>query len=716
MEYEEVELTIKELYERYKENTIWYEIETPDGWKLLGSMIKKKALCCEITLDGDCVLSGSIEHSVETKYGWKKIKELTLEDCVLTKKGYQKLVKCDNIGEQDVYDLEIPHSNHRYYSNDIVSHNCGKTSIVDGLAQLIVNNKVPYKLHDKVIYSLDMGSLVAGTKYRGEFEKRLQGIMADARNDPRIILFIDEIHTVIGAGSAEGTLDASNMIKPALSRGEIQVIGATTMEEYRKHFEKDGALNRRFQCITVDEPDKETTIEILKGLRGHYEKFHGVQYRDEMIKIIVDLCDKYVTDKYFPDKAIDAMDEIGAKLSCDSTLGKLIDEYGEKIEFLENAIKSETQKKRRDVLENKLEKMYQEMDRKVKEKTFLVEENDVKDIMSMISGIPLENVASNSDEAKKYLTMADSLKEVIINQDIAIDKISNIIKRSKAGISDHARPSVMLLVGSTGSGKTLLAKTLSTFLFGSEEHMVYIDCAEFGESHDISKLIGSPPGYVGYDDAGKFEVIRQNPYSVILLDECEKAHSDVWNIFLRIFEEGIIENSQGNVINFKNCVILMTSNIGSKHFSEPPRAKIGYSGESIDHSVEIVHEQIKKDVKKHFKPEFLNRIDDIIIFNQLRREDLVKIVSLEVDKLCERVYKNKNIRLYVKDTARSFIADCSDKESKGSQGARPIRRFIQAEIETMLSNIILAEGDKISKITISYNAKIGMRYSTVKRS
>jgi ATP-dependent Clp protease ATP-binding subunit ClpC len=591
----------------------------------------------------------------------------------------------------------------------------GKTAVVDGLAQLLVTNQVPYKLKNKVIYSLDMGSLVAGTKYRGEFEKRLQGIMTEVKKDKNIILFIDEIHTVIGAGSAEGTLDASNMIKPALSRGEMQVIGATTMEEYRKHFEKDGALNRRFQCIKIDEPDKETTISILNGLKTHYEEYHGVNYSDDMIKMIVDLCDKYVTDKYFPDKAIDAMDEIGAKLSCDSDIGELVDSYGEKIFNLEEKLKTEKNKTKLKSLEKQLSKMYKEMDEKILENIFAVSEDDVKDTMSMLSGVPLENVASKSDEALRYLNMAEHLKQIIINQDDAIDKISNIIKRSKAGIRDIQRPNVMMLIGPTGTGKSFLAKQLSTFLFGSEENMVYIDCAEFGESHDSSKLIGSPPGYVGYEDAGKFEVIRQNPYSVILLDECEKAHPDIWNIFLRIFEEGVIENSQGTEINFKNCVILMTSNIGSKRFTEPPRAKIGYAPEDSEKGIEVIHKKIKDDVKKHFKPEFLNRIDELVIFNQLQKDDLIRIVKLEIEKLKTRVKEHKNIILDVRPTVFKYIAEEADKESKGSLGARPLRRVIDSQIESQLCDIILENGEDISKITVSYSKKDGIKFTQTTR-
>jgi ATP-dependent Clp protease ATP-binding subunit ClpC len=605
----------------------------------------------------------------------------------------------------------------RRKSNPILTGEAGtgKTAVVDGLTQRIVSGNVPQKLKDKIVYVLDMGSLVAGTKYRGEFEKRLQGILAEVRKEKNIILFIDEIHTVIGAGSAEGTLDASNLIKPALSRGELQCIGATTTDEYRKHFEKDNALNRRFQPIVIDEPNKEETIEILTGLKKYYEEFHRVSYSPSAISLIVDLTDRYVTDKFFPDKAIDAMDEIGAKLSSNMEEEENLKDKQDEIDDLYIMMKQKTTKKDIREIEKKIVSLEKEVGKIAKETLVTVSEDDIKNTMSLISGVPLENVSSNSDDAKKYLTMAEELKKVIINQDSAIDQIASVIKRSKAGIRDTKRPNVLMFIGPTGTGKTYLSKQLANFLFGDDEAMVYIDCSELKESFDASKLIGSPPGYVGYDESSKFDQVRTNPYSVILLDECEKAHPDVWNIFLRIFEEGQIENSQGTMINFRNCIILMTSNIGSKRFTEPPRIKIGMERAGEDTSIEAIHKGIMDDVKKHFKPEFLNRLDDVVIFNQLQRDDLIQIIRLEILELKDRLKQEKDINLVVTVPMLNHIAELADKESKGAMGARPLRRVIARVIENELCNIVLEGGDALAKITVSYTAKNGITFKTTKR-
>jgi ATP-dependent Clp protease ATP-binding subunit ClpC len=626
--------------------------------------------------------------------------------------------KLDNvIGRDEETERMVHILCRRRKSNPILTGEAGtgKTAVVDGLAQRIVAGDVPHKLKDKVIFVLDMGSLVAGTKYRGEFEKRLQGILAEVRKDRNIVLFIDEIHTVIGAGSAEGTLDASNLIKPALSRGELQCIGATTTDEYRKHFEKDNALNRRFQPIIIEEPNKDETIEILSGLKKYYEEYHGVSYSKDAISLIVNLTDRYVTDKFFPDKAIDAMDEIGAKLSSNMTEVVDVKEKRGEVDDLYIQMKQKTTKKDIRAIEKKIVSVEKEIKKLEESSLVMVSEDDIKNTMSLISGVPLENVSSNSDDAKKYLTMAEELKKVIINQDEAIDQISSVIKRSKAGIRDTKRPNVLMFIGPTGTGKTFLSKKLAEFLFGDDEAMIYIDCSELKEGHDTSKLIGSPPGYVGYDDAGKLERVRTSPYSVILLDECEKAHQDVWNIFLRIFEEGQVENAQGTMINFRNCIILMTSNIGSKRFTEPPRIKIGMGDSGDETTIEAIHKGIMGDVKKHFKPEFLNRLDDVVIFNQLKREDLIQIIRLEILELKDRLKTEKNISLIVTAPMLNYIAELADQESKGAMGARPLRRVIARDIESKLCDIVLEGGDKLAKITVSHNPKTGITFKTINK-
>jgi ATP-dependent Clp protease ATP-binding subunit ClpC len=579
---------------------------------------------------------------------------------------------------------------------------CGKTAIVDGIAQRISDGTVPSRLKNKRIVTLELGSLVAGTRFRGEFEKRLQTIIEEVKKVGNVIIFIDEIHTMVGAGSAEGSLDASNILKPSLGRGEIQCIGATTTDEYRKHFESDNALSRRFQVIKVSEPSVSDTIQILHGIKKYYETFHQVKYSDDIIAKIVELAGKYMLDKNFPDKAIDVMDEVGAKVSLlseDASLSKKIEEL---------------EKKKLDLIaKQKIEESSKCHDEILKLKTKVISnisEDHVRSVIGSVTTIPVDKVHSESNDAKRFLTMADELKKVIINQDEAIDKISTIVKRSKSGIKDPKRPNVLLFVGSSGTGKTFSAKKLAEFLFGSEKSLTYIDCSELSSPIDVNKLIGSSAGYVGYDDANKFEKIRQNPYSVILLDECEKAHRDVWNIFLRIFEEGEIEDSKGRMINFKNCFIIMTSNIGSSFFTN--KSKIGFTSDDGVIETNDVHKQIKEEIKKHFRPEFLNRLDDTIIFNPLGKEELMLIVKSELSKLQSRL-DDRKITLEVNANAIKHIVDYASLESKGGMGARPLKRAIDKLIEGALSDIILEQGDSVSKITVSL--KSNQLHFTIKK-
>lgn len=583
----------------------------------------------------------------------------------------------------------------------------GKTSIAEGFALLVAGMTdivVPNKLKGKKIISLDLAGMVAGTKYRGEFEKRLKTVVDECKAEGNVILFIDEIHTIVGAGGAEGTMDAANIIKPALSNGDIQVIGATTEDEYTKHFEKDGALNRRFQPIKANEPSKSDTIEILKGLRKHYEKFHSVTFSDDVVSLIVDLADKYINGKFFPDKAIDILDEAGAKLSlldnspesdkiaeCELTVDSLTEEQ-------ENAVEGQDFEKAA-LLRDTLSVAKEELKAlKGKAKTVSpVTEDMVRDIIKMITSIPVDKISSDSADAKRFIGMEAELNSKIINQQEAVKLISTVVKRTKAGVRSPNKPATFLFVGPTGVGKTYISKKLAEFMFGSPDKLTYIDCAELGSSHDVSKLIGSPAGFVGHEDNAKFEKIRQNPYSILLLDECEKAHKDIWNVFLRIFEEGQIEDSKGRTINFKNCIIIMTSNIGSNLFTT--KKTISFGQQQTEQELGNIGLKVKSEVKKYFKPEFINRIDEIVVFNALRKPELSQIVAIDLKELSERLLE-RNVTLDVKESAVNFIVDKADEESKGALGARPLKRAISDLLEGQLSDYILENGDALKKVTV----------------
>lgn len=583
----------------------------------------------------------------------------------------------------------------------------GKTAIAEGIAQLIANDDVPENLKNKKIYNLDMGSLVAGTKYRGEFEQRLRGIIKEMEENNDIILFIDEIHTIIGAGSAQGTLDASNMLKPALSRGGFQCIGATTLEEYRKYIEKDGALERRFQKVLIEPTNKEETLEILKNLRERYEDFHMVKYTDDALESCVNLTDKYMSDKCLPDKAIDAMDEAGSKVHINKVI-----ETPKNILDLENKIKKVISEKEKYVNLQKFELAAKKRDSEKELNATLIEQKekwkneisknrdivtqkDIAEVISLMTKIPIENVST--DENNKLKVMSEKMKNVVIGQDEAVDKLVRSVKRSRIGIKDPSKPiGSFIFLGPTGVGKTYLAKVMAKELFGSEDAMIRIDMSEYMEKHNVSRLVGAPPGYVGYEDGGELtEAVRRKPYSIILLDEIEKAHSDVQNILLQLLDDGVLTDSYGRRVDFKNTIIIMTSNAGSRKLDEFGTG-IGFNVKS--NVQEDKNSIIEKELKKVFSPEFINRIDDIVMFNSLSRENINNIIDVELKSTLERL-KNSGYSVEITDSIKKLIYEKGYDEKFG---ARPLKRAIQKYIEDKLTDSIINEeikvGDSISLI------------------
>jgi len=586
----------------------------------------------------------------------------------------------------------------------------GKSAIAEGLAQRIIDGKVPNNIKDKKIYTLNMGALVAGTKYRGEFESRLRGIVKEIEEDGNIILFIDELHTIMGAGSAQGSLDASNMLKPALARGTFQCIGATTLEEYRKSIEKDGALERRFQKVVVDPTTVEETIEILKTLKTRYEDHHMVEYTPEAIEACVVLTDKYMNDRFMPDKAIDALDEAGAKVHVDFNSA---DKMPRNFKVLEEKIESAKTEKTDCVKEQKFEKAASWRDKEriltetlQKEKSKwesnlnknreFVSKEDVAQVISMMTKIPLEAV--DSDESNKLRTLGTKMKKTVIGQDDAVDKVVRAIKRSRIGIKDPKKPvGTFMFLGSTGVGKTYLAKVLAKELFGSEENLIRIDMSEYMEKHTVSKLIGAPPGYVGYDDGGELtEAVRRKPYSIVLLDEMEKAHPDVFNILLQVLDDGILTDSYGRRVNFKNTIIIMTSNSGSRKLSEFGTG-MGFNTAASKNDVQSKRNSvIDKELKKKFAPEFLNRVDELIMFNALSKENIHIIIDLELKESLGRL-KEIGYTVNITESLKDFIFQ---EGWDADYGARPLKRAIQRYIEDILTDAILdseiKEGDRVS--------------------
>jgi ATP-dependent Clp protease ATP-binding subunit ClpC len=585
----------------------------------------------------------------------------------------------------------------------------GKSALVEKLALLIQKGECPSNLLDKRIMSLDLTSLVAGTKYRGQFEERIKAILNELLNEPNVIVFIDELHTMVGAGNASGAMDAANILKPALARGEIQVIGATTFDEYKKSIEKDAALVRRFQKIILAEPTPAETITILKNLKSSYEEFHKVVYQDNVIETAVKLSGRYITDRQFPDKAIDVLDELGSEKKVSSripesieNLKKEADEIKEKkLEVVKKQIYEQAAKLRdeeRKVLE-KLEKEKQKWADSLKDNKTPVTIDDVYEIISNMTGVPITKL--DDKESEKLLKMEQTLSAKVIGQDEAITSISKAIRRNRVGIKDANKPiGSFIFLGSTGVGKTFLAKSLAENLFGDPDKIIRVDMSEFMEKHNVSKLIGSPPGYVGFDEGGQLtEKIKNNPFSVVLFDEIEKAHKDVFNILLQILDEGHLTDSFGRKVNFTNTIVIMTSNIGAKRVSDFGGGLGFATASNEEQKYEVRKAMIQKSLKQHFNPEFLNRIDDIILFNALDSETLKKIINIEIGKLSNRL-TDKGYIIKFDDTLINRVFELNQQEE---YGARPLKRIIQNLLEDFLSDEILRGNIKEGeKITIKY--------------
>jgi ATP-dependent Clp protease ATP-binding subunit ClpC len=570
----------------------------------------------------------------------------------------------------------------------------GKTAIVEGLAQEIARGNVPELLLSKRVITLDLALMVAGTKYRGQFEERIKAVMDEIRRAKNIILFIDELHTIVGAGSAEGTMDASNIIKPALSRGEMQCVGATTLNEYRKYIEKDAALERRFQSIKVEAPSIEDAIEILKGLRVKYEEHHRAEFTDKAVVASVKLSDRYITDRFLPDKAIDVMDEAGSRARI-STMTRPPEAKSLEAEIEEIKTKKERSIKNQDFegaaamrdkekqAKEKLETLLRDWRASREEKRIVVDEEDILHVVSKWTGVPLQRMEQG--EMQRLLTVEGEMEKVVIGQREAVSAICKALRRSRADLKDPRRPiGTFLLLGPTGVGKTLLAKTMAEQMFGDSKSLIQLDMSEYMEKFNVSRLIGSPPGYVGYEEGGQLtERVRRKPYSVVLFDEVEKAHPDVWNMLLQILEEGKLTDNVGRIVNFRNTIILMTSNVGSDTIKK--QSTLGFSPITDESSYERMRDKILDESKKVFRPEFLNRLDDVIVFRSLIKPDLIQILTLEVTKVIERL-KHKNIQLELDEKAKDFLVE---KGYDPQYGARPMRRAVERFLEDPLAEEIL---------------------------
>jgi len=587
----------------------------------------------------------------------------------------------------------------------------GKSSIAEGLALRIIQRKVSRLLFNKRVVMLDLASMVAGTKYRGQFEERVKALMSELEKEPNVILFIDEIHTMIGAGGASGSLDASNMFKPALARGEIQIIGATTLDEYRKHIEKDGALERRFQKVMVEPASPEETLQIISNIKDKYESHHNVTYTEEAIKACVDLTSRYMNDRFLPDKAIDALDEAGSRVHISNIVvpkeiidieNKIVDIKDKKNEVIRSQ-KYEEAAKLRDVerkLNESLESARKTWEEDSSKNRQTVTEDNVAEVVSMMTGIPLQKVTLN--ETNKLGKMQESIIGKVIGQDEAVKKIVKAIQRGRVGLKDPNKPiGSFMFLGPTGVGKTQLAKVLAKYLFDSEDSLIRIDMSEYMEKFAVSRLIGAPPGYVGHDEGGQLtEKVRRKPYSVILLDEIEKAHPEVFNLLLQVLDDGQLTDSLGRKVNFKNSIIIMTSNTGSRQLKDFGTG-VGFNTKNKEgKGQEYSNDVIDKELKKKFAPEFLNRIDDVVMFNSLVKEDINKIIEIELEKLVSRVQEME----YTLDITPEAVDYIASEGFDPEYGARPLKRAIQRLVEDVLTEEIIQSGPiKGSKLSLSYN-------------
>ena len=585
----------------------------------------------------------------------------------------------------------------------------GKTAIVEGLAQKIVSGDIPVTLKGKQIYTLDLSSLVAGSRYRGDFEERLKKVLKEIKTRGDIVLFIDEIHTLVGAGAAEGAIDAASILKPMLARGELQTVGATTLEEFRKHFEKDAALERRFQSVKVDEPNLSDAIEILGGLKDRYEVHHGVRFTDQAIASAVNMADRYISDRFLPDKAIDLIDEAGSRMRVykkplDPEKQELSDKLKNYREQKIDAVESQLFEKAAQIRDQE-KILLEEIDSlegvSSTDVEMVIDEEEIAEVLAQWTGIPVHRLTQ--EETARLLEMENELHKRIVGQNEAINAVSKAIRRTRSGLKDPKRPSgSFIFLGPSGVGKTETAKALAEFLFGDEDSLIQIDMSEYMEKHTVSRLIGSPPGYVGYDEGGQLtEAVRRKPFSIVLLDEVEKAHPDVFNTLLQILEDGRLTDAQGRTVDFKNTVIIMTSNLGTKDLSK----NIGFSNLTDTGSYDKMKSKVAEELKRHFRPEFLNRIDETIVFHQLTVEEVTEIVDLMLDRVHKQL-KNSDIEIVLSEESKEFLAtEGYNKEF----GARPLRRSIQRLLEDPLSEELLQGKYKAgSTIVISLNSEEGI--------
>ncbi|WP_031548456.1 ATP-dependent Clp protease ATP-binding subunit [Oribacterium sp. FC2011] len=573
----------------------------------------------------------------------------------------------------------------------------GKTAVVEGLAQRIYSGDVPETIQNKRLVTLDISGMVAGSKYRGEFEERIKRVIAEARNDGNVLLFIDEIHTIIGAGGAEGALDAANILKPALARGELQIIGATTLDEYRKHIEKDAALERRFQPVTVDEPSEEETYYILKGIAPKYEEHHHVVIDDEALKAAVSLSERYINDRYLPDKAIDLVDEAASKIRITASgepqaIKKLRMQIDELENDKEQCIREEDFegaseiKKKQEQKKLKLDKEIEKWQKSKEDNVLHVTETDIANVVSEWTKIPVQKLTEG--ETEKLMRLEDTLHKRVVGQTEAVSAVAKAIKRGRVGLKDPKRPiGSFMFLGPTGVGKTELSKALAEAMFGSENNLIRVDMSEYMEKYSVSKMIGSPPGYVGYDEGGQLsEKVRRNPYSVILFDEIEKAHPDVLNILLQVLDDGHITDAQGRKVSFKNTIIIMTSNAGAEQIVSPKRLGFDTGDGSQEKDYQFMQSRVMDEVHRLFKPEFLNRIDEVIVFHQITRENMKDILSIMMRDVINRAGSQMNIKISLDSKSKEWLIE---KGFNPKFGARPLRRTIQTELEDKLAEEIL---------------------------